>query len=200
MNKQNQDRSFIPVNTEYFSNKKDLYEGHEEIPGEDPSAQKFNIPMSLAENLKTLSEIEGTNKTDIVKRALYAYFSQSHFWNNKKYFLKTKDGSSKPIEYEDLIKEGDSTRITVMWCDNEDDPREKWLFIACRIILLKKSTVVINPVFYLNQPNQEASLEKSGTVKPDFYEFNPYLPSAPPLLNNLKFELPYRYIWSILPN
>lgn len=200
MDSPNQNQSFAPAMPEYFSNKALSYEKSEEVPGEDPSAQKFNLPMSLAENLKTLSEIEGTTKTDIVKRALYAYFSQSHFWQNKKYFLRPKGGSSKPIGYEDLAKEGDSTRISIMWCDNEDDPRESWLFVACRIVLLKKSTVVINPVFYLNHPNQEASLEKSDAIKPDFYQFNPYIYSAPPLLNNLKFELPYQYIWSILPN
>lgn len=199
MNKINQDKSFNATRHDYFSNSVSDYNQHEEIQGEDPSAQKFNLPMSLAEDLKTLSEFEGTSKTDIVKRALHAYFTHSHFWNNRRYFLRPKDESDKLITYESLIDKGDSTKVSVMWCHHEDDPREKCFFVACRIIKLNKSTVILNPVFYLNHPNEEASLEKSGIIKPDFYEFNPYLYSAPPLLNNLNYEIDYKYVWSILP-
>lgn len=195
-----EDKSFPPKAGSYNSNVVAEYEGHEEMLGEIPLAQKFNLPQSLAENLKTLSDLEGSSKTDIVKKALYDYFFFSHHWNNKKFFLKPKNGVQKQINRDVLAKEGDNTRVSVMWCTNEDDPREKCFFVACRVVGLKKNTAVINPIFYLYHPTEEASLEKSDVVKPEFYEFDPNLRSQLPFLNNLKYEIEFQYIWSILPN
>lgn len=195
-----EDKSFPPKAGSHNSNVVADYKGHEEIPGEDPLAQKFNLPQSLAEDLQTLSDLEGTSKTNIVRKALYDYFSFSHIWNNKRLFLKPKGGEQRQISRDVLAKEGDGTRVSVMWCTNEDDPREKCFFVACRVVGLKKNTVVINPVFYLYHPTEEASLEKSDVIKPEFYEFDPSLRSQVPFLNNLKYEIEFQYIWAILPN
>lgn len=186
----------------YHSNTLPPYKGHEETLGEDSSGQKFNLPTSLADDLKMLSDMEGRSKTEIVKNALLHYFYFSHLWNNKKFFIKSKKRVDSPITYVDLEKEVDSTRVSVMWCSNEDDPRENCFLVACRILALKEGTVIINPVFYLNSPSEEALLVKSNVVKADFYGFEPNGsgPQSYPYLHNLKYEIEYQYIWSILPN
>lgn len=194
------DPLFSPEIGSYHTNNVPIYEGHEEIPGESPSAQKFTIPSSLANELKTLADLEGTSKSEIVRKALYQYFYLSHVWNNTRRFLKPKVGVVKPVTYEDLKKEGSNSRVSVMWVNSDKEPREKSHFLCCRIVDLRETTVVINPSFYLVPSSEESSPEKSEVIKPEFYEFDPNTTNSFPYLYNLMYEIEHQYIWSILPN
>ena len=184
----------------YYTNTVPTYEGVQENPGENSLAAKFNLPISMVNELNALSDLESLSKTEIVRKALYQYFYSSHYLNNRRFFLKPQKGSIKPVTYEDLRELANGTRLSVMWCNNYDDPPEKCFFLAVRLIGLTESTVVINPSFYLMPPSEKSSSEKSDVIKPGFYEFDPNIPNNFLYLHNLKYEIDHQYIWSILPN
>lgn len=194
------DPLFSPEMGSYHTNNVPTYEGHEEKLGESISAQKFTLPMSLANELKTLADLESISKTELVRKALHQYFYLSHIYNNKRVFLKPKLGVVKSVTYEDLLKEGNNSRVSVMWANNDKEPREKCQFVCCRIVDLSESTVVINPSFYLIPSSEESSPKKSEVIKPEFYEFDPNTSNSFPYLHNLMYEIEHCYIWQILPN
>ncbi len=189
MNSQNQDtKNPSPPVGKYVAN--------QGSPDDEAKAQKFILTESLSEDIKWLSDAEHLNKTEIVKKALDAYFLRSHYWNNKRFFLER--ASETKI---DLSEANTATQVKVMWCNEKSDPLDKSAFVACRILDIDGDNILINPLYYLpmSMANDAALIKKSEVVVPGFIDFDPnnVYNLAPPFLNQLTYQIPSKYIWSI---
>lgn len=172
------------------------YDTPQGSPEDEPKAQKFILTDSLSDDIKWLADAHGSTKTDIVKEALKYYFHQSHYWNNRRFFLEKNVGPNI-----DLSQANTATQVNVMWCNDKEDPLEKSAFVACRVLDFKedKQTVIINPMYYLpmSMANTAALVKKSEVITPRFIDFDPDNKFGAPYLNNLKYEIETKYIWSI---
>lgn len=176
--------------------KKLSYDIPQDNHSDEPKAQKFILTDSLSEDIRWLADAEGTTKTDIVKEALKHYFHQSHYWNNKRLFLEKTSGLNI-----DISQANTATQVNVMWCNDKEDPLEKSAFVACRLLDFNEDeqTVIINPMYYLpiSMANDTALIKKSEVVVPRFIDFDPNNKFGAPYLNNLKYEIKTKYIWSM---
>lgn len=165
-------------------------------PDDEAKAQKFILTESLSEDIKWLSEAEGVTKTEIVKEALYSYFSRSHHWNNRRYFLEKASGTEI-----DLSKATTTTEVNVRWCSEKTDPFDKSVFVACHILDIDGDNILINPIYYPQVPTVDnaALIKKSDPIMPGFIDFNPYdlYDSRLPYLNQLTYKVHAKYLWPV---
>lgn len=164
---------------------------------EQAKGQKFMLPISLSNDLDWLAEQHGCSKTDIARAALNGYFSQNHYWNNKRYFVEPKN--KYEIDESLLSNMSTTTTVHIMWTNQKDDPAEKYAFVSCRVLDIKEKSLVVNPMFYLPLTTAKGDMliKKSDRVTPGFIDFDPNVYSAAPFLYNLKYEVEFKYIWDV---
>lgn len=175
----------------------DEYVENKGSPTDESRPKKFVLTENLSEEISWLSDAEGVNQTEIVKRALHNYFSRSHYLNNRRYFLEKASGSKV-----DLSKATTNTEVNVRWCNGKLDSVEKSIFVACRILDIDDDNVLINPIYYplVSMVDHAALIKKSELVVPGFIDFNPQdLYSSLPYLHQLTYKIKSKYLWPITP-
>lgn len=175
----------------------DDYASNQAIPDDESKAQKFILTEGMAEEINWLSDAESVTKTEIVKKALRNYFSQSHHLNNRRYFLEKANGPKV-----DLSKANTTTEVNVLWCNNKTDPIDKSVFVACNILDIDGDSVLIRPIYYpvVSMSDNAALIEKSEPIAPGFIDFDPdNIYSGVPYLHQLKYWLKSKYLWPITP-
>lgn len=163
---------------------------------EKASPQKFNLTEPMVKDLNEFSNLTGRSKTDLVKTAITRYFQQSHYWTAAKFFVEKK-GNKIDLSILDTPEQlGENTRVNVMWCPREGSTRENFNYVGCSLArVIDSQYIEIVPQFYLLPPPQEALLQKSPRIIPNF-DFDPdaYVLTQ---LNHFRYIIHKKYIWEI---